>query len=562
MSLDKLAVIFIIIILPISVILSSYTTAQVDALKVQSLYDTKLYNATYDAVKAFQLNTYNEDISELSNSRLRLVKASTNAFLNSLGTNFNMHGYTKESLENYVPALVFTLYDGYYIYSKYINNIVLDYENKDGVPVVYPESTATYKPNETTTGIKPYIYYSCRYTSGANNDFIITYTLDNYITIQGLVNGKPVNDSGYLIDPEHVKVSANHSVEYNGFLIQPEKLTEYTGNDDSNPVVYHKVNGAKYYYDAKKDNAVTGTKGMWYVQRNGRRIYTPNQNFNPDEDYSAYYYYTEAKAFTERLEGYIGSLNLTVAGNCEDAKNDLEKFPDSNLGKIFNFTDIENPNSSFNVHRRAVIRYTIEKYLSIAIANYNNFFNGEADSNNFQMPKLKEDEWDKIFDNISVISFMQGLPIGYKIYNGCVVLPNNKNSEVVSENSIYIAEGDNNRTNPGNYYSPLSTELNSSGNYSGVFNIDLERRYFFDEKASDSVAGNYYHPKFYLADYGSVVTSDKISSENVDSVYEYFTKTAEGKNKTNVASAYFTALGRERFTTYDVHKNDTVELSR
>ena len=225
MSLDKLAVIFIIIILPISVILSSYTTAQVDALKVQSLYDTKLYNATYDAVKAFQLNTYNEDISELSNSRLRLVKASTNAFLNSLGTNFNMHGYTKESLENYVPALVFTLYDGYYIYSKYINNIVLDYENKDGVPVVYPESTATYKPNETTTGIKPYIYYSCRYTSGANNDFIITYTLDNYITIQGLVNGKPVNDSGYLIDPAHVKVSDNHSVEYNGFLIQLEKIT-------------------------------------------------------------------------------------------------------------------------------------------------------------------------------------------------------------------------------------------------------------------------------------------------------------------------------------------------
>ena len=30
------------------------------------------------------------------------------------------------------------------------------------------------------------------------------------------------------------------------------------------------------------------------------------------------------------------------------------------------------------------------------------------------MPKLQEDEWDKILNNVSVISFMQGLSIGGK----------------------------------------------------------------------------------------------------------------------------------------------------
>src|SRR5699024_7044372 len=46
--------------------------------------------------------------------------------------------------------------------------------------------------------IKPYIYYSSRYKRGSD-DFVITYSLDSYITIQGIINGKEVNDSGYLL---------------------------------------------------------------------------------------------------------------------------------------------------------------------------------------------------------------------------------------------------------------------------------------------------------------------------------------------------------------------------
>lgn len=90
MKIQNLAVIFIIIVLPISMILSSYTGNQVKTLRLQISYDSKLNNATYDALKAFQLNTMNSDTSDLANSKLRDIEASANTFFNSVASNFNM----------------------------------------------------------------------------------------------------------------------------------------------------------------------------------------------------------------------------------------------------------------------------------------------------------------------------------------------------------------------------------------------------------------------------------------------------------------------------------------
>ena len=37
-------------------------------------------------------------------------------------------------------------------------------------------------------------------------DFVITYSLDNYITIKGIINGNVVDDEGYLIDENEINV--------------------------------------------------------------------------------------------------------------------------------------------------------------------------------------------------------------------------------------------------------------------------------------------------------------------------------------------------------------------
>lgn len=544
MSLDKLAVIFIIIILPISLVLSSYTEAEVKTLKLQSLYDTKLYSATYDAIKAYQLNAFNEDTSDFANSKMRLVKAAANTFFNSIANNFDLKGYTKEYLQEYIPAVVFTMYDGYYIYSKYTNE--LDFS--------YPTGTnPTYTDNQELYGLKPYIYYTCRYQNGAD-DFVITYSLDNYITIQGIIGGNYVNDSGYVIEPESVtNIDENNKTltykkDNKEYQIKGENLKEYVGTGDSykDPYTYIKANGGKYYYDESRDK--------WFIIRNDKKIYQ-GQKYDK-VDHSAYYYYKEANEFTKRIFNTYKLGELKVE-NSELAKvlekNDPNfKKSDGNF-KIFDGA-IEEPNSNFNGHRLSVIKYSIEKNLSIAIANYNTYSkNSSAASNDFQMPELKEDEWEKIFNNISVISFMQGLPMGVKTYNGCAVVPNNKNSEVVTDHSIYICTGDNSSSNPGTYYKPTSKDLlNNTNSLTGALNVDFERKYFFDKEASSSVVGDYYYPKFYIADYNSIVTSANVNDLDNGNIYKYFRD--KGTSADNLATAYFTALGRERYSTYNVNK--------
>ena len=107
MKLQSLAVIFIIIILPISIILASYTQNRVNTINLQTRYDSKLNDATYDALKAYQLNSFNStDTSDYTNSKMRDIKASANTFFNSMASGFSELGYTKETLQNYVPALL------------------------------------------------------------------------------------------------------------------------------------------------------------------------------------------------------------------------------------------------------------------------------------------------------------------------------------------------------------------------------------------------------------------------------------------------------------------------
>jgi len=121
MNLQTIAVIFAIIVIPISLVLSAYIGTHIDTLVYQSQYDTKLAEATYDAVKAFQLNTLNNQYSTISDSKIRDIEASVNVFFDSLGTNLGWGSYNENQVKEHVPAIVYTLYDGYYIYSKYDN---------------------------------------------------------------------------------------------------------------------------------------------------------------------------------------------------------------------------------------------------------------------------------------------------------------------------------------------------------------------------------------------------------------------------------------------------------
>ncbi len=441
MKIQYIAVIFVVIILPIAMVMSSYIGAQIDTITLQTEYNTKLTEATYDAIKAFQINTVNNRYSTVSDSKIRDIEASINTFYSSLSNNEYL---SREELQMYVPALVYTLYDGYYIYTKYNN--------------MYPEKGEMIYTNandaEANFGLKPYIYYSCRYNN-SSVDFVVNYTLDNAITIYGTAaNGKYITKSGYLINPNYVTVKnygddpMKWSLTYSNNSDAPvtigrELLLEHLlfSDETSGDYSYLTYNGQKIYYDKERNEYFTYqnyTKQYITSSKSNEELITYLRDRTASVLYStsAFEYYYNAKIFSEE----VAELTKTVSQkNAIDANGEELKFGvDTGTGKIFVANEDNDPlmsDSIFNENRMQVIKKSIESNLVSAIANYNIY---SSNSYEFSLPILQETDWEKITNNVSVISFLQGLPIGYKYYNNYCVLTNNSNEETVKKENIYI----------------------------------------------------------------------------------------------------------------------------
>lgn len=567
MKIQELAIIFIIIILPISIVLSVYTQYQVQAINTQTQYDEKLTSATYDVIKAFQINAEDDVVgSDIANSKLESLEASIKTFRNSLISAFGLNGYTEEDMNTYIPALVYTLYDGFYIYSPY-NNTNYRYEetiDKDG-NIGYDTNKPIDGNGDNIYGLKPYISYSCRYVKG-NIDVVITYSLDNYITVQGKIGDTYYNKGGYLIDNISVK---GEDVSYNGVKIEKEYITEEIAGDE---YPYIKINGTKYYW-LKSDS---GEGQILYFENDGTlKVQCKENGVSADlyarmikliqENNMAQEYYKEAYEFTNWFKGTDLS-NLKY----EDAKDEKgDPIWKDNKKKIFEFNEnnnkydenIENESSEFNQHRLAVIRNKIEKNLAIAIANYNTYL-GTGSTDYFQMPELKEDEWDYITHNISMISFLQGLNIGEITYNGHTVVTNTESSEVVLEQYIYILGTDNNYHRIGDKYLENDDAVSSSYNRidkstssAGRLNLDFNRK----QLMVSEVPYYYYALKSFNASYNSVIMQGEVTT--YDDIYVYICE-----QKEELRRAFYTALGRERYGKYRMlsylNINDMVGLEQ
>lgn len=418
------------------------------------------------------------------------------------------------------------MYDGYYIYSPYKNTW-----SDQNIP---DQESGSYADGENLYGLKPYVYYSCRYKTN-NFDVTITYSLDNYIEIQGYVKDindgtkKTVSQYGYVLNmasnknDKGVYVDGNN-VYYNGIMIEEENpLWEniYVNGELKN-LPYVKVRGVKYY---KENDEV-------FSVLNGKKQLQPNSTFEQGKS-NAKNYYKKAVELYKFMDKY-DLLDLTT-DDIEDSG--IGKSEYYSVGKIFDYgNDIEAETSNFNTHRIDVIKNAITKNLSVAISNFNNYSGVSTD---FQMPKLKDSDWDKIMDNISIISFFQGANIGGKIYNGYSIVTNTKNEDVVMEDSIYIKKGD-------GIYRITEDGLIPDGDTVGIFNVNLEKR------SIDGKDGQYYLPVEGTLSYGSIVTQDNISNNyngNLSKYIDTLGDTGEGKKLQKI---YYTALARERYSLYRI----------
>lgn len=542
MKLQHLAIIFVIIILPISLVMSAYMQTQIDTINLQTSYSSKLQSATYDAIRAFQINTINNKYSTVSDSKIRDIEASISTFYNSLGTSMGASGYDEDTLKEYIPAILYTMYDGYYIYGKYYN----------------------YTTSQYQYGLKPYIYYTCRY-SYSNNDFVVNYSLDNRITVYGNVNGEYVTKSGYLIKPEAVSsinvsnidsdenIIGYASLIYDDITIESEILSEqiiilddennatrdeYEYVTYNNKKIYYK-DGEYFWYSDNQKQEINDSDTNTYVQS---MIWNGHLHSNSSVEY---YYY--ASKFSQWVESNIGNVSQSNAVDADG--NKIEFAVNTGTDEIFNFSDSNDPllsDSTFNENRVSVIRQSIESNLAAAIANYNS---GSANTYEFVLPVFTEDDWYNLINNISIAAFMQGLPIGSKYFNNYCIITNDENEEVVTNDSIYIISEDGDV-----HFIGCKDLIDNNEKVIGAYkNVDFEMQTVVISEGNEV----YYYPHANTKCYNCIV--NVAETYDIDEIIagkiNIYNNNNELLNTIDVKESdlrrmYLTALGRERQDLY------------
>lgn len=626
MKLQNMTVIFIIIMIPIILVVSYYIGLQINTITMQKNYTVKLQTAAKDSIQALEINTveWNSASSNLADSKRRDVLAAINTFTTSLANGMGIGGAGKGRIQTYIPAIVYTMYDGYYIYSA---SLMKDQDtDKDGLTQFNADGTIKSNGKSYQYILKPYSPYSARYASANGSiDVTVNYTLDNYIRVYGTVNGEYQAKEGYLVvcdDDAGVRVNKNggsiSGITYRGATIKPEALTEQVYTDEGvkeYQYIYDQYDNKLYwdnkdgtnegnYFSVDKNNnkvylqtalpegdagfSITNRfrkisipmydnrKDEWTVQKvfqilnpgGDSKFYYENESgafvefTNPgktlgtvkqEEDYSAINYCVESYVFTKWVTKNLGSITVgdmkspTVGqyNNVDNAKNK----------NIFAINPSNNPDPENDVayatsvlaqHKKDIIINTIEKNLSQATAQ------AQAQAMNlnyeYRLPQLSYDEWEQALSNISIIAFMQGMPIGLKYYNNYAIATSILNKEFVDPDELYFAGKDD------QYYHQRQCEQATGSDYVGYRSIDYVAK-SYEKSDNGTTSTKYYYPHAHA----------DVSNRSIYSVLECYyclvnRSTYNAANNkanwndnpyNNWTDSYYNALARERYMQLD-----------
>lgn len=630
MKLQNMTVIFIIIMIPIILVVSYYIGLQINTITMQKNYTVKLQTAAKDSIQALEINTveWNSASSNLADSKRRDVLAAINTFTTSLANGMGIGGAGKGRIQTYIPAIVYTMYDGYYIYSA---SLMKEQDtDKDGLTQFEKDTsgkdTGNIKYNTEGTPsyqyiLKPYSPYSARYVNENENvDVTVNYTLDNYIRVYGTVDDEYQTKEGYLVvcnsnsneGVNNVKNGRISEIKYRGAEIKPETLKEnvYIVGEEVKeyPYIYDQYDnklywdGSNYFSVDKYNNKVylqnalpEGDAGFsitnrfrkisipmydnredeWTVQKvfqilnpgGGYKFYYENQSgafveftsvenidgsdnkklagveVEKDKDFSAINYCVESYVFTKWVTKNLGSITVgdmkspTVGqyNNVDNAKNK----------NIFAINPSNNPDPENDVayatsvlaqHKKDIIINTIEKNLSQATEQAKKM----NPNYEYRLPQLSYDEWEQALSNISIIAFMQGMPIGLKYYNNYAIATSTLNKEFVDPDELYFAGKDD------QYYHQRQCEQATGSDYVGYRSIDYVAK-SYEKSDNGTTSTKYYYPH---------ANSTNSELECYYCLVNRSTYKNNGRWKGNLlyknwSDSYYNALARERYMQLD-----------
>lgn len=362
---------------------------------------------------------------------------------------------------------------------------------------------------------------------------------DNFFTIAAeggerefLIESKIVTAEGNAekFYEEGIKVGDSECKYKSVSVLWGNGVTEYKK-------IYQVLNGedkGKWYTNLKEDSGgVTGIEG----------IDTPIESSTLEElglddlrfatiyrDFSAINYYVEAYAFTnwigQNLNGVKQEIYNETTGKYEATTIEVEE-KKVDIFKITEENDLEKETSPIAIHKKNIMREHINSNLSLVISNYSQGIY------QYRMPKLTEEDWEKIFSNISMVTFFQGVPIGLKYYNNYAIATSTTNLEYVDPEELYFTGEDTN-------YHRVYCEKCGNVIYTGYRSAE----YVLKEYKNDSESIYYYkHDKYSketnknseIACYSCIVNKDNYkATTDTDIAYTQ-------------AKAYNEALARERY---------------
>ena len=546
MRLQHLIVIFLIIMLPIMLVLSQYIDSQLDMINLRNSYTTALINSTADAMRAYEINTMNNSYNEIATSKRRDVKAAMNAFFTSLATNMGVSGYRVEELQPYIPAIVFTGYDGYYVYAKTPKTQRYTYEEEKNSEGVLKEGNIKPGDSEPVYDLKPYVYYSAQYRNSAGTtDITINYTLDNYVSVMGTLNSEYIQESGYLL--------------WNIPEVTTEELSENVvcKDKDSEGNKYISIDNCRYYYmytNATKTfsklyksetKTETGTETNYFIiSESGNYQDVDDSKVQSITDLSEAtdinkYYYIEnissiysintLKPDTLKKLGYLTVNDLVVNDN--ESRTRLENSNNSAYQNISSTNEIFTDEKLFENHKQDIIKISIQENLKSALENY---ANGES---RYKLPIFTEEDWQKIFSNITMIAFMQDLPVKFGTYNNYAIATSTGNKEYIPEDGVYFIDSTN------TYHritcrKILDREIDVN-NLTGYKALDFER----NNVSIEGKDTHYYYPHNATACYECIVSSNYEKLRDKDG-------NLNSKITGELKELFDSAVSREKVTQY------------
>ena len=267
-------------------------------------------------------------------------------------------------------------------------------------------------------------------------------------------------------------------------------------------------------------------------------------------DYSAINYYVEAYAFTKMISRDLGGSLTYNRVYFDETSKKYTKNPEDVSG-IFNITennDMEKIGSPIWEHKRQLMIDSINSNLNLSISNY-----AQNTSKTYKLPVLTSQDWDQIFNNISIISFFQGIPIGLKIYNNYAIATSAYNRDYVDPDGLYFS-------NKGtSYHRPYCAKVQNideiETEYKGYRSVEYTIRSY---EKDNNITYYYQHTKqgvgqeldksSDLACYSCI-----INKANYDKTINTTPASANEKQIMNIQiKAYKEALARERYYQHEV----------